>query len=48
MKKSAKHAGLEINPQEGDRGIGKWLTVTSDDLFKYDIDFAKINHSSFF
>lgn len=39
MKKSKKKAGLYLDPEEKDVGIGNWLVIASpDDLFQYDVD----------
>ena len=47
MKKSAKQAGIALQENEKDQGVGKWLYITSpDDLFKHNIgiDFVKLNY----
>ena len=45
MKKAAQQTGVESNSHNQDKGIGKWLIVTSpNDLFKLniDVDFKKL------
>ena len=45
--KSAKQAGIALQENEKDQGVGKWLYITSpDDLFKHNIgiDFVKLNY----
>ena len=39
MKKSARKAGRRIKDGQKDEGIGNWLCVFPDDLFRHGVDF---------